>query len=530
MRNNYQSFQDPVNLAQKPTSFKSRGETDIIEPMTDSELIDWLKEVREQTGTPLTVGISDAAIVAALKNNDYLASAIELHRVRFPEVIKEFPELKTTPEADLIPIAQKGFLNFYPPETVSPYLPMAAKGPWIISCYGAVIYDTGGYGMLGLGHDPVDIRSLLSRPSTMANIMTPNFSQRRFVDKLNEKIGINHSSGRSPYQQVVCINSGSEACAVAARISNAHAKVMTDPGGKHAGESIRLMSLKGSFHGRTLRPAQASDSTRNAYKALAEFRDYDELLTVTPNDIDDLERVFAYTRDNNIYVEAMFMEPVMGEGNPGLAITPEFYAAVRRLTREHDAFLIIDSIQAGLRVQGVLSIFDYPGFEDVEPPEMEAFSKALNAGQFPLSVLALSSAAAKSYVSGIYGNTMTANPRGLDIACAVLDAVHTDITLNIRERGIEFVEKLKVLQKELPDLITAVQGTGLLVSAAINPEYPVIGIDGIETRLRKNGINVIHGGKNALRFTPFFMINSADIDLIVDSIRSVLVQLNSKSH
>ena len=56
------------------------------------------------------------------------------------------------------------------------------------------------------------------------------------------------------------------------------------------------------------------------------------------------------------------MEPVMGEGNPGQAITPEFYARARELTEAHGALLLVDSIQAGLRTHGVLSICDYPGF------------------------------------------------------------------------------------------------------------------------------------------------------------------------
>lgn len=50
---------------------------------------------------------------------------------------------------------------------------------------------------------------------------------------------------------------------------------------------------------------------------------------------------------------------------------------------------------------------------------METYSKALNGGQFPLSVLALGQTAASSYVTGLYGNTMTGNPRGLDVASEV---------------------------------------------------------------------------------------------------------------
>src|SRR5690606_23511679 len=130
---------------------------------------------------------------------------------------------------------------------------------------------------------------------------------------------------------------------------------------------------------------------------------------------------------NNVFFEAVFMEPVMGEGNPGMAVTPQFYALARELSKQHGALLLMDSIQAGLRTTGYLSITDYPGFEDLEGPDMETYSKALNAGQYPLSVLAMNEHAAALYRKGIYGNTMTANPRALDVGVAVLDAVTPEL-------------------------------------------------------------------------------------------------------
>ena len=132
--------------------------------------------------------------------------------------------------------------------------------------------------------------------------------------------------------------------------------------------------------------------------------------------MDQLRQVFADADAQGFFIEAMFIEPVMGEGDPGKAVTPEFYALARELTREHGTLLLVDSIQAGLRAHGVLSIVDYPGFEQLPPPDMEAFSKALNAGQYPVSVLAVTAPAAALYRKGIYGNTMTANPRALDVA------------------------------------------------------------------------------------------------------------------
>ena len=142
--------------------------------------------------------------------------------------------------------------------------------------------------------------------------------------------------------------------------------------------------------------------------------------------------------EDNVHVEALYMEPVMGEGQPGKVLDRDFYDAARRLTKEHESILVVDSIQAALRARGSLSVVDYPGFEDAEAPDMETYSKAINAGQVPLSILALQPHLAAQYVTGLYGNTMTTNPRALDVATATLNAVTPEVRKNIAERGEEF--------------------------------------------------------------------------------------------
>jgi acetylornithine/succinyldiaminopimelate/putrescine aminotransferase len=312
---------------------------------------------------------------------------------------------------------------------------------------------------------------------------------------------------------------------VGSRISDINAKLMTDPGGRCAGQEIRILSLKGSFHGRTDRPGQFSDSTRQNYsKHLATFRDRDKLITVEPNDVQQLRQVFNWAESNRVFIEAFFFEPVMGEGNPGLAINREFYDAAMELTRKHGSMLLVDSIQAGLRAHGVLSIIDYPGFESAEPPDMETYSKALNAGQFPMSVLAMTGRAANLYRKGVYGNTMTTNPRALDVACAVLEMLTPELRQNIRQRGEEFLVKLRALQEELGDRITSIQGTGLLFSTELDGKrYKSCGADSTEEYMRMRGVSVIHGGENSLRFTPHFNITSEEVDLMIDATRDAML-------
>ncbi|NNC77716.1 MAG: aminotransferase class III-fold pyridoxal phosphate-dependent enzyme, partial [Woeseiaceae bacterium] len=255
----------------------------------------------------------------------------------------------------------------------------------------------------------------------------------------------------------------------------------------------------------------------------ASFQDDGYLLTVEPNNIAELEAVFAAADEDDVFIEAFFMEPVMGEGNPGQSITPEFYMRARELTEAHGTMFMIDSIQAGLRAQGVLSITDYPGFQDLPPPDMETYSKALNAGQYPLSVLALAGRAATLYRQGVYGNTMTSNPRALDVAVAVLDEIGPDVRENIRTRGKQLLAGLAKLKDELGDAITKVQGTGLLLSCELHPRYKCYGENSTEEYLRKNGLGVIHGGKNSLRYTPSFLMTEAEADLVVALTRDALI-------
>ncbi|HET7588365.1 MAG TPA: aminotransferase class III-fold pyridoxal phosphate-dependent enzyme [Gammaproteobacteria bacterium] len=487
------------------------------------KLIDRLNEIRSFGGKAKTQGLPDEVIARFAESDPKLEQAIDEAVAAHKQLRETFPELLKLDEVEQIHAIQSRFVNFYPDDAVNPYVSLAARGPWLITAKGAVLHDSGGYGMLGHGHAPDAILDAMNKPHVMANIMTPNFGQRRFVDALMREIGHRRDNG-CPFDRFLCMNSGSEAVTVAARITDVNAKLQTDPGAQHAGKTINLLGLAGGFHGRTDRPAQFSDSSMKAYQHhLASFRDRRNLLKVEPNNLDQLRDVFATAEARNIFIEAFFLEPVMGEGDPGMAITPEFYALARSLTRAHGTLLLVDSIQAGLRAQGCLSIVDYPGFENLEAPDMETYSKAINAGQYPLSVLAMGQRAADLYRKGIYGNTMTANPRAMDVGATVLEAVTPEMRENIVARGREFVEKLEKLAKELDGPITRVQGTGLLFSCELDPRYKCFGRDSTEEYLRMNGIGVIHGGANSLRYTPHFNITSAEIDLIVEATRDALL-------
>ncbi|HEY2344302.1 MAG TPA: aminotransferase class III-fold pyridoxal phosphate-dependent enzyme [Xanthomonadaceae bacterium] len=482
--------------------------------------------LRQHGGKTRSHGLDDAAIERFAASHPDLGEAIAAASEAFAALRADpqWTSLLAMDEDAQLRAAQAGFINFYPDDAVNPYIALTARGPWIVTLKGAVVHDSGGYGMLPFGHAPKAVIEAMAKPQAMANIMTPSLSHLRIANALRAEIGHTRKEG-CPYTHFLCLNSGSESVSLAGRFADINTKLMTDTGARHAGKQVKRLAVKGAFHGRTELPAIYSDSSRKGYQAnLASFRHEGSLITVEPYSIDQLRAVFADADKHGWYIEAMFLEPVMGEGDPGRAVPRAFYEAARELTKAHGTVLMVDSIQAGLRAHGVLSIVDYPGFEGVEAPDMETYSKALNAGQYPLSVLAVGERAAGLYRKGVYGNTMTSNPRAMDVACSVLGMLTPELRANVRNQGRAFVTKLEKLKDELGGLITKVQGTGLLFSCELNDAFKCYGAGSTEEYMRERGIGVIHGGANSLRFTPHFAITDDEVDLVIAHIRHALLE------
>jgi 4-aminobutyrate aminotransferase-like enzyme len=250
-------------------------------------ITDRLAALRAHTGARRTMGLDDATVARFAASHPDLVEAIDAAVVEHERVRAEFPDLMDLDEAEQAHRVQGGYVNFYSDDTVNPYVALVARGPWVVTLNGAVLHDSGGCGMLGFGHTPKHVLDAMAQPQVMANIMTPNLSQLRFDRAMRAEVG--HTRGGCPYAKFLCLNSGSESVSLASRIADVNAKLMTDAGGRHAGRTIKRLVVKGSFHGRTERPALYSDSSRKTYiQHLASFRGVASMLTVEPYDLEAL--------------------------------------------------------------------------------------------------------------------------------------------------------------------------------------------------------------------------------------------------
>ena len=119
---------------------------------------------------------------------------------------------------------------------------------------------------------------------------------------------------------------------------------------------------------------------------------------------------------------------------------------------------------------------------------------------------------------------MTTNPRGLDVAVAVLDTITPELRNNLRIRGQQLVKKLAALRQETDGAVTSAQGTGLLVSCELDERFKIYGKDSTEDYLRRIGLAVIHGGAHSLRYTPVFDITEKEVDLIVSLTKQAILE------
>ena len=119
---------------------------------------------------------------------------------------------------------------------------------------------------------------------------------------------------------------------------------------------------------------------------------------------------------------------------------------------------------------------------------------------------------------------MTTNPRALEVACAVMEQLTPQLRTNIRERGQQAIAMLEAVKSELGGLITKVQGTGLLFSCELAPQFKGYGIGSTEEWLRERGLGVIHGGANSLRFTPHFGIATDELELMIALVKRSLLE------
>lgn len=353
--------------------------------------------------------------------------------------------------------------------------PMAfvrGEGCWLIDESGERYLDAGaGIAVSILGHaHPALVAALSEQASKLwhtSNLYRiPN--QERLADLLVE---------RTFADTVFFTNSGTEATEAAVKMARKFWHHRGSP------EKNEIVTLNGSFHGRTL----AMISAAGAEKLVSGFGPLmPGFKQVEPGDIAAVENAVDER------TAAIMVEPILGEG--GIVPLPDRYLkALRQLCDQRDLLLVLDEIQSGMGRSGKLFAHEWAGVE----PDIMAIAKGIGGG-FPLGACLATSKAAEGMTAGTHGSTYGGNPLACAVGAAVMEIVADESFLeDVRRRAGHLRQGLEAVVGSHPDVFEEVRGAGFMLGLACKAKNS----DVVEAGFRNKVLTVPAGG-NAVRVLP----------------------------
>ena len=303
-------------------------------------------------------------------------------------------------------------------------------------------------------------------------------------------------TGHSFADRAFFANSGAEANEAAIKLAR---KYFQDQG---MSERFRVVSMKQSFHGRTMATLSATgqEKVRRGFDPILEGFDF-----VPFNEIEDLSCMIGPATC------AVMIEPIQGEG--GVIIPdPQYLAQVRSLCDETGCLLIFDEVQTGIGRTGKLFAYEHFGVT----PDIMTLAKALGNG-LPIGAMLATQKVATAFTPGTHATTFGGTPLVTAVAHEVLKTlVEEDLISNAQKMGDYLLERLQALEQKHPS-IEAVRGKGLLVGVQLtNPGGPVV------DACRQKGYLVNCIQDRILRLAPPLIIGRREIDGLIQCLDDVL--------
>jgi acetylornithine/N-succinyldiaminopimelate aminotransferase len=286
-------------------------------------------------------------------------------------------------------------------------------------------------------------------------------------------------------ERVFFCNSGAEANEAAIKLARRH-------GAERLGGRYEILTMQGSFHGRTIATLSATAQEkyqRGFQPLLAGFR-------YVP--FGDVRAVADAVRKETVGV---LVEPIQGEG--GVNVPPDGYLRrLRELCDERGLLLILDEVQTGMGRTGALFAHEHEGIR----PDIVTVAKALGGG-VPIGAMLTTDAVGGALDPGAHGSTFGGNPLACAAGVAVVEALLGDGVLeNCRAMEQRFRERLERLRAELP-MIRDVRGRGLILGIEIDrPGRPLVA-----TALER-GLVINCTAERVIRLLPPLTIAAAEAD------------------
>lgn len=287
----------------------------------------------------------------------------------------------------------------------------------------------------------------------------------------------------SKMSKVFFSNSGAEANEGALKLAKKYSYM------KYGGKRNKILSLKDSFHGRTLATITATgqDKFHKYFDPFPDGYDY-----VTPNSIEDFKE--KLTDD----VCAIIMEAIQGEGGVNL-LNSNFVQEVCNVCKEKDVLIIFDEVQCGLGRTGHIFCFQKFGVE----ADIITLAKGLGGG-LPIGAILCNKKLSNTFTPGDHGSTFGGNPVVCAGALAVLDQICNDELLSSVQAKGKFIRQ--TLTKSKLPLVKNIRGLGLMIGIEVSCPP-----DEIQKKALEKGLLILTTGKNVVRLLPPLTISEIEI-------------------
>lgn len=348
----------------------------------------------------------------------------------------------------------------------------------------------GGIAVCALGHSsPVVSTALEEQSRTLVHVSNLYYTRPQ-VD-LARLLVENSFADR-----VFFCNSGAEANEAAIKLARRFSKQ------KSGADRHRIISMSGSFHGRTMATLSATgqDKIKNGYDPLLEGFKF-----VPFNDIRSLKEAVDES------VCAVMLEPIQGEGGV-VCPDPGYLKEVRELCDERDLILIFDEVQTGMGRTGKL--FAHEHFHVT--PHIMTLAKALGNG-LPIGAMLSIEDLSGAFGPGSHASTFGGTPLVTAAAGAVVRSLLGDGLLdNCTRMGTYFKERLQELQAGY-DFIKEVRGYGLIIGMELEREgAPIV------NACMEKGFLINNAQPRVLRFIPPLIVGKEEIDLLIETLNGIL--------
>jgi len=383
---------------------------------------------------------------------------------------------------------QKVIMHTYAPRLAL----VRGKGTKVWDADGKVYLDFGaGISVVNVGHShPAVVKAIQEQAEILTHVSNLYMTENAVA--LAEKLTSLALGGRCFFG-----NSGAEANECLIKL----ARLWGHDQGRY-----EVISMKNSFHGRTLATAAATgqEKIQKGFEPMPEGFRHAEL--------NNIESVAALVTGKTA---AVIVEAVQGEGGV-MPAEDSFMKDLRALCDERSILMLCDEVQCGMARTGNWFAFQGSGVA----PDAFSLAKALGNG-YPIGAAVAGPKLSDVFKPGKHASTFGGTPLACAAALATIGVIESEgLVARAAEKGAVLREALNAFVGRF-EHVKEVRGRGLMLGLVMDqPAAPLV------QKMAEFGLLALCAGEQVVRFLPPLNVRDEELEEAVDIVADCLAEIH----